>query len=167
MRFDKRDKYGLYWNDEKNLHQWSRRNISHWEYEVGQHCKNYKPNKTELVWNVFVWFNARGLVVWNIFESNKLRQKLFETKDKFKNFRAFAANLHAWLSNEYHARVQWETSIGEYPLHKDTDYERLDIAMQVAINWDQFAEYVWRHRKLITEDWVKNYEGYFVDEDRG
>lgn len=165
MRRDRRDKHDLYWNDAEDLHEYPRRSIEHWEYEVGQHCKNYKSNKTELTWNVFLWFNQRGLVVWNIFENDYVRRGLLEAKTKHKTFRAFAARLHQLISHEYWARVQYELSIGEYPRYnKDDETTRVDAALQVAINWDQFAEYVWRHRNLITKDWVENYGGYFVDE---
>jgi hypothetical protein len=107
---------------------------------------------SEPVWNVLVYFDTP--VVWNVFESDYIRQHIAKSLKQCKTFKSFIKELDSRLFNEYAGRIQWEITITHYPFNKDNWQQKIDVYDQVKLNFHAFSKYVWSNRKYILENWL-------------
>ena len=103
-----------------------------------------------LEWNVY-WedFNSKQIVVRNVFNlSNKFVEYLKTDVKKFKRKEDFIEQLQKDLRYCYWYKSEYEVIITSWPSKEECN-RKIDVYKQIMINWDKFAEYVWKNRKLI------------------
>ena len=140
----------------------------------------YAPVTDHLVWNVIEHdINGRKIDVFNIFEHGGFAKSLLKIKKECKTFEEFAEQVRRNLSYYFWSKSEWEIIVTTWPPHIDAkelerlnkereenikkygqfryEYvnvdigEKIDVYDQVMLNWDQFIDYLWRNRKLITK----------------
>ena len=48
----------------------------------------------------------------------------------------------------YWAKCEWEVIVSDWPTSGKVE-AKIDVYNQVMLNWDKFADYTWKNRKLI------------------
>ena len=104
-----------------------------------------------LKWNVYVEdFNARCMRVHNIFDHWSLREDLKKLVKKCGDDRkTFEEELKHHLKYYYWSKCEWEIVLSPWPEWKDFREMKIDVYDQIALNWEQFVNYVWENRKEI------------------
>lgn len=103
-----------------------------------------------LKWNVY-WedFNAKEIVVRNVFHlSWKFNEYLKENFKENKTKEKFCEQLKRDLQYCYWSKCEHEVIITGWPQREDVEI-KTDVYYQVMLNWDKFADYTWKNRKLI------------------
>lgn len=104
-------------------------------------------------WNVFIGgFNSRKIEVHNVFDHYRFRQDCKKAAKKFKDDKkAFAEAIRSSLMYYYWSKCEWEIIIDHWPQHDGWKCEKVDVFKQISINWPQFIDYCWDHRKEMTK----------------
>lgn len=118
--------------------------------------------------------------VFNIFDHGSFAKSLLDIKKKYKTFEEFAEHVRRELHYYFWSKSEWEVIITTWPPYIDAEEldrlnkeredniknyghpfrctdvrlktgEKIDICDQVMMNWDQFINYLWNNRKLITK----------------
>ena len=113
-----------------------------------------RETQQQLVWNVFVGnFNLRRIEVYNIFDHSSFRKDCAKNAKKFKNDKAsFAEGVRGDLMYYFWSKCEWEIILSRWPSHDDDREEKVDVYTQVAINWDQFIDYLWENRGKLKNE---------------
>jgi len=140
----------------------------------------YVPVTDHLVWNVMVHdINGDAIEVYNVFHHGSFIQSLLKIKKKYKTFEEFAEHVRRELQYCFWSKSEWEVIVTSWPpyidaeelkrLEEERDHdikeygqfrcsdvrletgEKIDVYDQIMINWDQFINYLWNNRKLITK----------------
>lgn len=95
----------------------------------------------------YVWYeniNTKKITKYDIFAHGSFRKDVYKAWEEHKNDRKeFMQCLRRSLQYYFWGKSEWETMItslftsGEYPSQK------IDVYMQVDVNWVGFSEYVW------------------------
>ncbi len=103
-----------------------------------------------LEWNVYEEdFNAKKIVVRNVFHlSWKFNEYLKENFKKNKIKEEFCEQLRRDLQYCYWSKSEHEIIITSWPPREGVE-RKVDVYSQVMMNWNQFADYTWKNRKLI------------------
>ena len=127
----------------------------------------------QLVWNVFVNDN-QSIQIYNIFDHPGFRQDVKSAKKKYGvASKEFEEEIRRSLMYYYWSKCEWETVISSWPPYIDSkEYNRIkeevdkrdvfysvsvspegaqkvDVYMQVDMNWKPFMQYLIAHQDLI------------------
>ena len=127
-----------------------------------------------MIWNVYMQdSNCCEIKVFNIFDHYSFRESVIKlkkkkfSKDVFEGMLKREVMYYFWSKYEYEVVVtsfppyidkkeldrlnseyeEYNTKWGHYPLRIDVRPEigiKIDIYLQVLLNWDVFVDYVWR-----------------------
>lgn len=103
-------------------------------------------NDVELEWNVFVHdINKRQMKVFNVFDHVRYKQaiiKLLNHRDDY-TLEGFKEKVKTLTMYCYWCKCEWEILIA--PLIGDFDKEsvKIDVYMQLNMNWDHYIKYLW------------------------
>lgn len=127
-----------------------------------------------MIWNVYMRdFNSQEIKTYNIFNHYSFRESVKKLKRKKLSKGEFAEQLKRELMYYFWSKYEYETVVTSFPPYIDkkeldrlnSEYEeynskyghyplkmevcpefciKIDIYEQVMLNWDVFAEYVWR-----------------------
>lgn len=133
----------------------------------------------ELVYNVFREdFNARKIVIYNIFNHSSFYEDLLKIKKKSgDDFESFSEAVKGSLMHHFWSRSEHEVVVTSWPTYVDAEEvsrlikerderlknyknfyreyvnltigEKFDIYDQVLLNWEIFIKYLWENRALI------------------
>lgn len=125
--------------------------------------------------------NAHEIIPVNVFHhSLYFMEGLIDAKKKYgKGFKQFSSRVRDILRYSYWFKCEYETVITSWPPYIDKkeflrlkeEYDKrinegkefyrsdvrcdvgykIDVYMQVMMNWDKFIEYVWNNKRLITK----------------
>lgn len=103
-------------------------------------------NDVDLKWNVFVHnINAKQMKVFNVFNHKRYRQVIIELlnhRDEY-TLEGFEKIVKSSTMYCYWCKCEWEILIA--PLIGDFDKEsvKIDVYMQLEMNWDHYIKYLW------------------------
>jgi len=100
-------------------------------------------------WNVYTYnFNARRVESHNIFNHPGVIEDCKKALKKFKDDKEqFIEEVRRSLMYYYWSKCEWEIVISDWPPRPDWPDEKVDVYDQVKLNWNNFIEYIWTHRK--------------------
>lgn len=110
-------------------------------------------------WNVYIGnFNSREIEVHNVFDHWSLREDIGrelrrldrnkELTEEEKKAR-FKETLRRDLKYYYWSKCEWEVIIQHWPSGERFRDLKIDVYDQIMLNWEQFFEYTWEHRKEL------------------
>lgn len=140
--------------------------LSYYTFEVGR--EGWQPSN-ELEWNVFEYnFNSNEIEVRNIFNHWRFLNDLYNLK-KETDFKKFSEEVRKKLMYYYWSKCEYEVIITSWPPYiakeelnrinnEDVKYrtcvnlecgEKVDVYIQIMLNWDKFINYLWSNKNLI------------------
>ena len=103
-----------------------------------------------LEWNVYIEnFNKKEIEIFNIFKHSRFLDDLIKYKKKYKEKEEFLEKVKSSLRYYYWAKCEWEITLRDWPPHENFDYKKIDVYDQIMLNWEQFSNYLWEHKKEI------------------
>lgn len=108
-----------------------------------------------LTWNVYVYnFNHKKIEVHNIFDHSRFVEDCQKACKKYgDNKELFEDYIRGSLMYYYWSKCEWEIQLAPWPYHEGRDeMEKIDVYMQVELNWDHFIDYVWDSKKELTKN---------------
>lgn len=104
-----------------------------------------------LEWNVYVGgVNSRRIEVYNIFEHGGFLEDCKKAARKYaKDREKFETELRTSLAYRFWSKCEWEVIIDHWPHHDAWKDKKVDVHEQVMLNWDRFADYVWRNAAVL------------------
>lgn len=106
--------------------------------------------QTKYVWNVIHFnINARKMEAYNILAHTSFRKDIADMM--LCRRKTFDERLKRTAQYYFWARCEWEVIISEWPPappERNVE-EKVDVFSQLNLNWDRFADYVWKHRREL------------------
>lgn len=107
-------------------------------------------------WNVFYEdFNKKEIKKFNIFDHfffvewlKKEGAPFIDDRDKFLSI--VRSNLRYYFGY----KCEWEIVLTSWPPNEKFEGKKVDVFIQVDMNWPQFADYVWNHRAELFDEGV-------------
>ena len=114
----------------------------------------YSPlwtSKAPLTWNVLIEnVNLKRIVIYNIFSHNGFWKDCCDAVRKADgDKKAFEELIKTDLQYYFWSRCEWEIILTAWPPRSDFDGAKIDAYDQVMLNWEQFIDYLWNHRKEL------------------
>lgn len=100
----------------------------------------------KLEWNVFIYdINERHIELFNVFNHGRYRQEIIKLLNHRCDFtlKEFTEKVKSSTMYYYWCKCEWEILIA--PLIGDFDKEsvKIDVYMQLEMNWDHYIKYLW------------------------
>lgn len=114
----------------------------------------YSPfwaSKVPLIWNVLIEdVNLKRIVIYNIFSHSGFWKDCCEAVHKADgDKKVFEELIKTDLQYYFWSRCEWEIILTAWPPRSDFDGAKIDAYDQVMLNWEQFIDYLWNHRKEL------------------
>ena len=95
-------------------------------------------------WKVYISdFNAKKIIVWNVFHHYSFKEDIKDIYKKYKNdFETFSKEVQTSLMYYYWAKCEWEVIVSDWPTSGKVE-AKIDVYNQVMLNWDKFIKYTW------------------------
>lgn len=108
----------------------------------------------KLEWNVYyIDFNKRCVTTLNIFNHSRFYKEIAELATSGCTEAEFKVELKSALMYNFWSKFEYEICIDTLlDNHTDFKSEKVDIYNQVMLNWEVFADYVWRNKNEFTAD---------------
>lgn len=107
--------------------------------------RNIKDN-VELEWNVFVYdINKRQMKVFNVFNHGRYRQEIIELLNNKADYtlEEFREKVKSSTMYYYWCKCEWEILIAPWIGDFDKKSVKIDVYMQLKMNWDHYIKYLW------------------------
>ena len=107
-----------------------------------------------VVWNVYYYnLNKRKIEIHNVFNHWRFIENSAKHIKKFKEDKeGLKEQIHKELMYYYWSKYEWEIIVTPYTSRPKKEEEiKIDVYEQVMLNWDQFFEYFWEHKKEIVK----------------
>lgn len=110
-----------------------------------------KYNEDKLAWNVIYGdFNRGTIEVYNIFQHGSFLESCKKNyKKNSKNKDEFIEQLRMDLHYYFWSKCEWEVIISHWPSAARFHDSKIDVWDQIALNWNQFTEYVWDNKEKL------------------
>ena len=104
-----------------------------------------------LSWNCYYQnFNSREIETVDIFRHSAFLDDCIKAAKKYKdNKEVFVDAVRGSLMYYFWSKCEWEIQLTTWPYRDGDDMKKIDVFEQIALNWDQFADYIWDHRKEL------------------
>ena len=104
-----------------------------------------------LIWNVYIFnINHQKMEVYNVFEHGSFLKDVKKSVKKKKEI--FKEELLRDLRYYFWSKSEWEIILKPWCGGRNDVSEKIDVFEQVYNNFDLFAEYIWKNKKLLLED---------------
>lgn len=112
------------------------------DYEQQVEIKDKKGKQT-MKWYVF--YNDDGDIInWNVFEHMRFNEDVQKALKKCKTKEELSDALYHEAFYYFASKCEYEVVISQW-VGKKTE-RKIDIFMQLRMNWNVFVDYVWRHK---------------------
>lgn len=101
-----------------------------------------------MVWNVWRHNINNGLMeTWNVFEHYNFNKDTIRDLRDFDDKEEFSRHLQSNLMYYFWCKSEYEIIIAPWCGTPDTKEKKIDIYMQIMVNWIRFVDYVWSFKK--------------------
>ena len=103
-----------------------------------------KTKVVKPVWNVWIWdFNHDALKAYDVMPIILTGLKSYKKKEFPTTYEDFCEILDREAAYYFWSKCEWEMIIHGWPAQKND--EKVDVYDQLKLNWDKFAETVWKY----------------------
>ena len=101
----------------------------------------------KLSWTVWWYdFNGRCIKTMNIFSHFSFNEDVKKLLKKEKDESKFKEELQNKLKYYFWGRCEWEVTISAWPPNEQVEDKKVDVYEQIMLNYDIFADYIWRNK---------------------
>lgn len=98
-------------------------------------------------WYVYYNDSNFGLIIpWNVFNHRKFASEVLETLNYYDNKKNFKKELRRVVMYYFACKSEYEVVISEW-VGRQANL-KVDVFMQLTLNWDAFVDYVWSKKNL-------------------
>lgn len=99
-----------------------------------------------MIWNVFYHnTNAGEIEVFNVFNHTRFNDEVNKVLKKAKTVDELDDELYHLAFYYFASKCEYEIVISQWAGRQAN--MKVDIFMQLCLNWDAFVDYIWRHKK--------------------
>lgn len=101
-------------------------------------------------WNVYREnINSGNIERFNVFRHGGLVEDIRKFVKKRMAKEVFTDELRKTLLYYFWSKSEYEVLICQWPINERDKPVKVDVYGQIMLNWPQFSEYVWEHRKEV------------------
>lgn len=102
-----------------------------------------------LEWNVFYEDISQQIVVFNVFEHGKFLSDVAQTITKTTTKEQLSCELKRVIFYYFGGKCEYEVFISPLFTKNEQQFKKVDVKMQLELNYQSFVNYVWSHKYII------------------
>ena len=103
-----------------------------------------------LEWNVYLSdINRKKIIIYNVFQHYNFCKDLKEEINNHNNKNEFSKRLKRICCYYFRAKCEYEIVLECFPEWDKFKKEKIDVCLQLELNWDKFVNYIWENKKEI------------------